>query len=129
MKRAKLFVPPITLERGSRVPLSRQIQSQIAQQIRGGAVQGEARLPSTRMLARLLGVSRNTVLEAYEELAADDLVRGCRGVGMRVNSARAVGSATLTGLRHAVRAANYPARVLALTDPDGNLLYVNDAGR
>jgi len=124
----ELFVPPVALDRASGVPLHRQIHRQIAQEIRGGRIRGEVRLPSTRVLARLLRVSRNTVLAAYEDLAADDLIRGSRGVGMRVNNGLPP-EPTLSGLRHVIRAANYPARVLALADPDGNQLYINDRVR
>jgi DNA-binding GntR family transcriptional regulator len=120
-RRPELFVPPIELDRKSGMPLHRQIHRQIAQAVRGGAIQYEARLPSTRIMARLLDVSRNTVLAAYEGLAADGLVQGERGAGMRV-----IGTATtLFGLRHVIRAASYPTRVLGVADPDGNPLYIN----
>ena len=47
----------------------------------GAVLPPGARLPSSRALAALLNVSRNTVLNAYEALAADGLVRfsGRRG--------------------------------------------------
>jgi DNA-binding transcriptional regulator YhcF (GntR family) len=51
-------------------------------------------------MARWLAVVRNTVLAAYDDLAADDLIRGRRGAGMLVT-------------------------VTALADPDGNPMYVN----
>jgi DNA-binding GntR family transcriptional regulator len=73
-------------------------------------------------MAGLLRVSRNTVLAAYDDLAADDLARGERGSGMRINAGR---RKTLHGLRHVIRAAGYPARVLSLADPDGNPLLVS----
>jgi len=120
-RRLELFVPPISLDRASKVPLHRQIHLQIAPAIRSGSIQYAARLPSTRIMAGLLGVSRNTVLAPYEDLAADGLARGERGAGMRVN-----GAATASfGLRHVIRAASYPTRVLAVADPDGNPLYIN----
>jgi DNA-binding transcriptional regulator YhcF (GntR family) len=121
-RRLQLFVPPIVLDRASQVPLHRQIHDQIAQAIRASAVDYEARLPSTRTMATLLGVSRNTVLSAYENLVADDLARGERGSGMRINTRR---KKTLHGLRQVIRAAGYPVRVLALADPDGNPLTIN----
>ena len=76
-------------------------------------------------MAALLQVSRNTVLSAYEELAADGLLEGESRACMRVSGVDPHRGLTLFGLRDVVRAANYPARVLALSDPDGNSLYIN----
>jgi DNA-binding FadR family transcriptional regulator len=73
-------------------------------------------------MAGLLHVSRNTVLSAYDDLAADDLARGERGSGIRINTGR---KKTANGLRHVIRAARYPTRVLSLADPDGNPLAIN----
>jgi DNA-binding GntR family transcriptional regulator len=122
-RRRELFVPSIALDRASGISLHRQIYGQVARAIRAGAIHNEARLPSTRVMARLLRVSRNTVLAAYEDLAADDLLRGERGAGMRVHGP-APPEMTWLGLRHVIRAAGYPARVLALEDTDGNPLYI-----
>ena len=106
------------------MPLQRQIYGQIAQAIRGGAIPGGVRLPSSRVLARLLGVSRNTVLAAFDDLAADDLLRGEKGAGMRVRNGAAAPEVTWSGLKQVIRAAGYPARVVALADPDGNPIYL-----
>lgn len=106
------------------MPLHRQIQCQITAGIRSGAIPGGIRLPSSRLMARLLGVSRNTVLSAYDELAADNLLVGERGAGMRVRIDGRNSAWSLAGLRETIRASGYPARVVAFTDPDGNLLYV-----
>ena len=122
-RRRELFVPIIELDRASKVPLHRQIRHQIALSIRRGDLDSKARLPSTRSMARLLRVSRNTVLAAYEELAADGLVRGKRGAGVWVNGG-APANLTWFGLRQVIRAAGYPARTLTLADPDGNSLYI-----
>jgi DNA-binding GntR family transcriptional regulator len=119
------FLPPILLDGVSRVPLHRQIYGQIAQSIRCGAIPGQARLPSSRFMAKLLGVSRNTVLAAYDDLAADGLVRGEAGTGMRVNGSAPARGGMFLGLGHVIRAAHYPARVLALADPDDNPVYIN----
>lgn len=124
-RRAKLFVPSIVLDKTSAVPLHRQIHGQIAQAIRSGAVPSGARLPSSRVLARLLGVSRNTVLAAFDSLAADDLLRGERGAAMRVQNGVVTPEVTWFGLRQVIRAAGYPARVVTLADPDGNPIYLH----
>ena len=121
---AKVFVPSVTLDKMSEVPLSRQIYGQIARSIRGGNIPGGARLPSSRMMARLLGVSRNTVLAAFDDLAADDLLRGEKGAGMRVRNGAPPAEVTWFGLKQVIRAAGYPARVVELTDPDGNPIYL-----
>lgn len=121
-RQAALFVPPVVLDRTSRIPLHRQIYGQIAMAIRSGAIPSATRLPSTRVMAQVLGVSRNTVLAAYDDLAADTLIEGKRGAGMQVIGASR--GLPLLGLRHVIRAAGYPARVLTFADPDGNPLYI-----
>ena len=113
----QLFVPPIVLDRTDPSPLHAQIRRQIEQAIRRGA--DGSRLPSTRTLARLLGVSRNTILTAYDELAADGLVRGQRGAAMLVTKRGTPGAPDVLRL---LRDAQYPARTISIADPDGNPL-------
>lgn len=117
------LVPPINLDRNSRVPLRRQIYRDIARAIRAGAISQEATLPASRKLAAILGVSRNTVVEAYDDLAADDLIRGKRGSGMRVNGTTQRGASS-SWLMEIIQAAQYPQRVLSIADVDGNALYL-----
>jgi len=52
-------------------PLYRRVYHALKAMIRAGRLGPAARLPSTRVLARDLGVSRNTVMLAYEQLAAE----------------------------------------------------------
>ena len=120
-RRQDLFIPPIALDRTAPETLSRQIHHQIASSI--SHAPSKARLPSTRLLSTLLSVSRNTVLTAYEELAADGFIQGSHGAGMFV-CVRSV-PADRKGLRLAIRAAHYPGRTAQLPDPDGNPLYLN----
>jgi hypothetical protein len=49
-----LFLPPLALDRSSPIPLYEQLHKQLGEAIIRGAVVG-ARLPSTRLLARILG--------------------------------------------------------------------------
>ena len=129
MSRRKLFMPSIAVDKASisrpRAPLHSQIYAQIAEAIRGGAIPGGARLPSSRTMARMLGVSRNTVLAAFDDLAADGLLRGERGAGMRVQNGAPTPEVTWFGLRRVIRASGYPARVVSLADPDGNPIYLS----
>jgi DNA-binding GntR family transcriptional regulator len=123
-RRRSLFVPPIVIDRTSREPLHRQIAAEISRAIRSGAAHQHDRLPSTRVLAKMLEVSRNTVLAAYDDLVADDLISGRIGAGMQIKGGASGPGATLYGLHHVIRAAHYPANVLAVADPDGNSLYI-----
>jgi len=60
--------------RGVSGPLYRRIYHALKSGIRTGRLGAAARLPSTRALAADLGVSRNTVMLAYEQLAAEGYV-------------------------------------------------------
>lgn len=124
MSRRDFSIPPIALDRALPAALHRQLYQQMAQAIRTGTIRGGERLPSSRWLAKLLGVSRNTVLTAYDQLAADGLILGVRGAGMRV-SEKVLSPAPLAGLRRLLREAGYPLRVLPFEDQDGNRLYLN----
>jgi DNA-binding transcriptional MocR family regulator len=117
---SNLLVPSVTLERATGEPLQRQIEDAI----RAGTLYGESRLPSTRSLARILRVSRNTVVAAYDELVAGGLIRASPGTSVRVNGAAPLSGMPLAGARGLIEAAHFPANVLQIDDPDGNLLYV-----
>jgi DNA-binding GntR family transcriptional regulator len=123
-RRTTLFVPSVVLDRTSAVPMHRQIYREVGQAIRDGAVPHDAHLPSTRVMAKLLGVSRNTVLRAYDELAANGLIEGKHGSGMRVCQEAAARGPTLFGLRQVIRESGFPARIVSCEDRDGNALYL-----
>jgi len=67
-------------------PLGAQVRDRLREAIVFGRLPRGLRLPASRDLARRLGVSRNTVLFAYEELAAEELLAGRVGSGTRVQS-------------------------------------------
>ncbi|MBO0902546.1 PLP-dependent aminotransferase family protein [Jiella sonneratiae] len=52
-------------------PLQRQIQERIVEAILSGAIVSHEPLPATRVMARQLSVSRNTVTLVYEKMAED----------------------------------------------------------
>lgn len=62
---------PLTLDRAAAAPLAVQIARGLVERIRAGALRAGAPVPSSRALARSLGVHRNTVLAAYAELQAE----------------------------------------------------------
>jgi DNA-binding GntR family transcriptional regulator len=117
-----LFVPSVVLDRASGVPLHRQVRTQVADSIRREG-RSRARLPSTRLLARMLGVSRTTIVTAYEELAADGLIEGRAGSGMVVVS-QPQGPMGGFDAHRALREAQYASRTRAFADPDGACLYL-----
>ena len=116
-----LFLPSIALDRQSSTPLHQQLVRQLALAIRGSVPSG-SRLPSSRVMARLLGVSRNTVMSAYDDLVAAGLIHGRRGAGMLVAEKRPGGHTF--DPRQVLRQAQYPARTLRVVDPDGTPLYL-----
>jgi DNA-binding GntR family transcriptional regulator len=121
-RRSDFFLPSVVLDRTSLVPLCAPLRTQIAPAIRRDAPDG-GRLPSTRTLARILGVSRNTVLAACDELAAEGLIRGQQGSGMLISTEQRT-SFPPSDLRSVLREAQYPARTVYLTDTDGTSLYL-----
>ena len=74
----------VDLERGSVVPIYRQIYERLRDQILAGALPEGARLPPERSLAERLEVNRSTVVRAYRELAAEGLIAQRVGSGSRV---------------------------------------------
>jgi GntR family transcriptional regulator len=76
----------LRIEKGSAVPISRQIADQIASLCASGGVQPGERLPSVRELARELAVNQNTVLRVYERLSGEGLLEMRHGQGTFVAS-------------------------------------------
>src|SRR5262245_3404873 len=63
----------------------RQIYGQLRRSILDGALKPGSRLPSSRALAIDLGVSRATVIQAFEQLAAEGYIRGREGAATYVS--------------------------------------------
>jgi GntR family transcriptional regulator len=76
----------LRIEKGSAVPISRQIADQIATLCASGGLQSGERLPSVRELARELAVNQNTVLRVYERLCGEGLLEMRHGQGTFVAS-------------------------------------------
>ena len=121
-KSSDWWLPEIILRKNAGVAMHQQIRSQLAQAIRRAAP--GTQLPSTRVLAKLLGVSRNTVLTAYEELVADGLIEGRHGSAMFVSEGVPRELVALNPLQ-LLREAQYPLRSLTIVDQDGTPLYLS----
>ncbi|HUQ82088.1 MAG TPA: PLP-dependent aminotransferase family protein, partial [Gemmatimonadaceae bacterium] len=78
----------IALDRRARVPLHRQIYAAIREAILGGRVSPGTRLPASRTLADDLGVSRTTVVLAYESLLTEGYITGRGSAGSFVAALR-----------------------------------------
>jgi len=74
----------IQLDRSSDTPLYQQISDKIREAILSGQLAEGIRLPTERALASALQVNRTTVMNAYNQLAADGLVEGHVGRGTLV---------------------------------------------
>ena len=74
----------IELETESGLPLSRQIYERIKTLILHGDLKAEEKLPSSRALSKELGIARNTVLEAYDQLLAEGYLEARHGSGTTV---------------------------------------------
>ena len=71
----------LTINKKSSIPVYLQIRNQIRDMILEGILEPGFRLPSERKLAETLGVNRSTVLNAYRDLKADDLIGAKVGQG------------------------------------------------
>jgi GntR family transcriptional regulator/MocR family aminotransferase len=74
----------VVLDRGSSIPLHRQLYEGLRAAILGGRLRAGTRLPSTRALALELHVSRNTVMGAFLQLLAEGYLEARVGSGTYV---------------------------------------------
>ena len=81
----------LTVSRESSRTLGAQIEDHLRTSIRSAALRPGAQVPSTRDLARQLGVSRRVVVDAYAQLAAEGYLRLRQGARPRIADAVAAG--------------------------------------
>jgi GntR family transcriptional regulator/MocR family aminotransferase len=74
----------LQLDRGCGQPLRSQLEAGLRDAIRSGRLQGGERLPSSRELARELGVSRGLVQECYNQLLAEGYLTSRVGSATRL---------------------------------------------
>ena len=75
----------LELDRASKKPLYQQLQALIRSRIEDGGFTESTKLPASRALAAQLGINRNTVTNAYEELTKTGHVRSHVGQGTFVS--------------------------------------------
>lgn len=73
-----------SIDRVSRTPVFEQICGAIRNQIVSGELAAGSKLPPTRAFATELGLSRSTVVTAYEQLVAEGYLHGRQGSGYTV---------------------------------------------
>ncbi len=77
----------LELDRDADEPLSTQLRAALHKLLLSGDLQPGSRLPASRTLAQDLGVSRTTVIAAYDRLAAEGLIDCKVGAGSYVSDA------------------------------------------
>ncbi|ANP73605.1 PLP-dependent aminotransferase family protein [Cryobacterium arcticum] len=75
---------PILLDRASELPLAAQLATALRRAILDGVLRHDEVLPSTRMLATSVRVSRGTVVAAYDQLAGEGYLLARPGSATRV---------------------------------------------
>ena len=79
----------LSVDRDGPHTLGAQIEDQLRGAIRTGALRPGAQVPSTRDLARQLGISRRVAVEAYAQLAAEGYLSMRQGARPRVSETAA----------------------------------------
>lgn len=74
-----------TLTINKEEPIYIQIQRHIEQCVNGGELKKNSKLPSTREASKILNISRNSVISAYDELESKGIITTKRGVGTFVS--------------------------------------------
>ncbi len=74
----------LALDRAEPGPLRAQLEEQLRAAVRDGLLAPGTALPSSRALARELGVSRGVVVEAYDQLSAEGYLASRQGAPTRV---------------------------------------------
>jgi GntR family transcriptional regulator/MocR family aminotransferase len=87
----------VELRREDPLPLHHQLERELRGAIRNGRLAPDAPLPSSRLLAGQLGLSRGVVVEAYEQLIAEGYLASRPGGATRVCARSTEISATASG--------------------------------
>lgn len=86
IKQQRFQFEALTVNISDTTAIYRQLENQIRDAIWQGRLKAEERLPSTRILAKQLGIARNTVINAYEQLTVEGFLVTKHGSGTRVTA-------------------------------------------
>jgi DNA-binding GntR family transcriptional regulator len=124
LRRPELPFPLIQPDPTAHLPLFRQLADSLARMILSGAFPDGCALPSSRALARQLGLSRNTVLSAYDKLAAAGLICGTAGSCTRVCAAPPLARVRNSlDLQAMLLRSQFPSQAAHFHDLEGTALY------
>ena len=101
------------LQLDNKGPKHEQLARSLKQAIRSGQLRSGSKLPSTRVLSENLGLSRNTVLRAYEQLRIERLGVMREGSGTYVSDV-APATGAIAAPRHVPAQSAYAARMREL---------------
>lgn len=93
----------VTVDRSISTPIFQQVYEGLRARIVEGAFEASGHLPPTRALAVELGVSRSTVVTAYDQLVAEGYIEGRQGAGFAVCH---MGEVEFAGRQKPVKAAS-----------------------
>jgi DNA-binding transcriptional regulator YhcF (GntR family) len=74
----------VQIDRGSEVPIHKQIANQLRDSILSGEIPAGRRIPSKRDLTQELDIAGSTVDKATAILKDEGLIRGSKGLGLFV---------------------------------------------
>lgn len=104
----------VALDSSAREPLHRQIYEGVRAGIIAGRFAAGMRLPSTRVLATELGVARNTVVLAFDQLRAEGYLNARGSAGTRVRALLPDSLISVNATRRGTRAARAAATAPAV---------------
>jgi GntR family transcriptional regulator/MocR family aminotransferase len=110
------YSPFIMLDEKSALPLYRQIYEAIRHAILSGKLRPTASLPATRLLSQELGVSRMTVINAYDQLFAEGYLEAKTGAGTFVAAHLPEEFLQTSGFERREQPESSPAREVSFSD-------------
>jgi GntR family transcriptional regulator/MocR family aminotransferase len=81
----RFLLDALSLSRDNGMPINRQLYEQLSALVLDQTLPAGTRLPSSRYLAKDLGISRNTVMATYGQLEAEGYIETAQGSGSFVS--------------------------------------------